>query len=126
MEHSIPRVTTNPTDYGTLIRLLPTRNEQRGTCHSWRKRYGKQRNFPAGWKLYRVGEGYGATTADGQEIMHWHRVQHPLIYAWSEQEVPQLEAIQLGEQPAILIRSSSPAFTQLFLRVGEAYYVVGG
>jgi len=48
------------------------------------------------------------------------------MYAWSEQEVPQLEAIQRGGQPAILIRSSSPAFTQLFLRVGEAYYVAGG
>jgi hypothetical protein len=82
--------------------------------------------FPEGWKLYRVGEGYGATTADGQEVMHWHRVQHPLMYAWGEQEVPQLEAIQLGEQPAVLIRSSSPAFTQLFLQLGEAYYVVEG
>ncbi len=83
-------------------------------------------HFPEGWQLYRVGEGYGATTADGQEAMHWHKVQHPLIYVWSEQELPQLEAIRLGEQPAIFIRSSSPAFTQLFLRVGEAYYVVGG
>src|SRR6266516_7138612 len=82
--------------------------------------------FPEGWKLYLVGEGYDAITADGQEVMHWYRVQQPLIYAWSEQEVPQLEAIQLGEQPAILIRSSSPAFTQLFLQLGEACYVVGG
>ncbi len=83
-------------------------------------------NFPTGWKLYRLGEGYCATTADGQEVINWYSVQQPLIYAWREQEVPQLEAIQLGEQPAILIRSSSPAFTQLFLRLGEAYYVVGG
>jgi len=83
-------------------------------------------NFPTGWKLYRLGEEYCATTADGQEVINWYNVQQPLSYAWREQEVPQLEAIQLGDQPAILIKSLYPAFTQLFLRLGEAYYVVSG
>jgi hypothetical protein len=84
-------------------------------------------NFPTGWKLYRIGEGYCASSAEGQEVINWYKVPQSLLsYAWREQEVPQLEAIQLGEQPAILIRSSSPEFTQLFLRVGEVYYVVGG
>jgi hypothetical protein len=81
--------------------------------------------FPEGWKLFRLGEGYCATTADGKEVINWFKVQQPLIYTWKEQEVPQLEAIQLGEQPAILIKSSHPAFTQLFLQIEDAYYVVG-
>ncbi len=83
-------------------------------------------NFPADWKLYRLGEGYCATTADGQEVINWYKVQQPLSYAWREQDVPQLEAIQLGDQPAILIRSPDASFTQLFLRLGDAYYVVDG
>jgi hypothetical protein len=84
-------------------------------------------NFPAGWKLYRLGEGYCATTAGGQEVIHWSKVpQAELSYAWREQEVPQLEAIQLGDQPAILIRISDASFTQLFMRLGDAYYMVGG
>lgn len=84
-------------------------------------------SFPTGWKLYRLGEGYCATSADGQEVINWYQVPQPeLSYAWREPEVPQLEAIQLGEQPAILIRSSFPAFTQLFLRLGEAHYLVDG
>ncbi len=82
--------------------------------------------FPAGWKLYRLGEGYCATTPDGQEAINWYKVQQPLSYAWREQEVPQFEAIQLGHQPAILIRCSNPSFTQLFLQLGDAYYVVDG
>jgi hypothetical protein len=85
-------------------------------------------NFPAGWKLYRVGEGYVATTAQGQETITWYNIPQPeLSYVWNEQEqeMPQLEAIQLGDQPAILIKSS-PAFTQLFLQIGDAYYIVGG
>jgi hypothetical protein len=83
--------------------------------------------FPADWKLYRVGEGYVATTAEGQEMITWHNVQQPeLSYAWSEEEVPQLEAVQVGEQPAILIRSSYPAFTHLFVRLGDGYYIVDG
>ena len=84
-------------------------------------------NFPTGWRLYRLGEGYCATSADQQEVIKWYQVPQSLLsYAWREQEVPQLEPIQLDEQPAILIRCSSPAFTQLFLRLGEAYYMVGG
>jgi hypothetical protein len=64
---------------------------------------------------------------DEQEVIKWYQVPQSLLsYAWREQEVPQLEPIQLDEQPAILIRSSSPAFTQLFLRLGEAFYMVGG
>ena len=43
-----------------------------------------------------------------------------------EEEVPQLEAIQLGDQTAILLRSADALFTQLFMRSGDAYYVVGG
>ncbi len=85
-------------------------------------------NFPAGWKLYRVGKGYVATTAQGQETITWHNFpQSELYHVWKEQEqeMPQLEAIQLGEQQAILIKSS-PAFAQLFLQVGDAYYIVGG
>jgi hypothetical protein len=83
-------------------------------------------NFPEGWKLFRLGEGYCATTADGKEVINWFKVQQPLIYTLKEQEVPQLEAIQPGGQPAILIKSSHPAFTQLFLQIEDAYYLVGG
>jgi hypothetical protein len=84
-------------------------------------------SFPQGWKLYRVGEGYTATTADGQEVINWYKVPEPVLrYAWREREIPRLEAVQLGEQPAILISSSYPAFTQLFLQVGKACYLVGG
>jgi hypothetical protein len=84
-------------------------------------------NLPEGWKLYRLGEGYCATSADEQEVINWYKVPQSLLsYAWREQEVPLLETIQLGEQPAILIRSSFPAFTQLFLRLGGDYYVVDG
>ena len=84
-------------------------------------------NFPPGWKLYRIGDGYCATRADGQEVLTWYSVPQPeLSYACKEQEVPQLEAIQLGDQPAILIRSAEPSLMQLFLRVGEGYYMVGG
>ncbi|MFL5695887.1 MAG: hypothetical protein ACJ797_02140 [Ktedonobacteraceae bacterium] len=84
-------------------------------------------SFPRGWKLYRFGEGYCATRVDGQEVLTWHNIQQPeLSYACREQEVPQLEAIQLGDRSAICIRSAEPSLTQLFLRVGEGYYVVGG
>ena len=84
-------------------------------------------NFPAGWKLYRLGEGYVATAADGQEVINWFKVpESKLSYACREEEVPQLEAIQLGEQTAILLRSADASFTQLFMRSGDAYYVVGG
>jgi hypothetical protein len=84
-------------------------------------------DFPAGWKLYRLGEGYCATRADGLEALTWYPVPQPeLRYVWNEEEVPQLEAIQLGDQSAILIRSAEPSLMQLFLRVGEGYYVVGG
>jgi hypothetical protein len=83
-------------------------------------------NFPEGWKLFRLGEGYCATTSEGKEVINWFKVQQPLIYVWKEQEVPQLEAIQLGDQAAILIKSSHPAFTQLFLRIEDISYLVGG
>jgi hypothetical protein len=85
-------------------------------------------NFPAGWKLYRRGkEIYSATTADGEEVITWFNVKQPeLSYACSEQEVPQLEAIQLDDQPAILIRKPDAAFTELFLRIGDTFYLVGG
>jgi hypothetical protein len=84
-------------------------------------------NFPAGWMLYRLGEGYVATAADGQEVINWFKVPaSKLSYACREEEVPQLEAIQLGDQPAILLRSVDASFTQLFMRSGDAYYVVGG
>ncbi len=84
-------------------------------------------NFPAGWKLYRLGEGYVATAADGQEVINWFKVpESKLSYACREEEVPQLEAIQLGEQTAILLRSVDASFTQLFMRSGDAFYVVGG
>jgi hypothetical protein len=49
-----------------------------------------------------------------------------LGYACREEEVPQLEAIQLGDQTAILLRGADVSFTQLFMRSGDAYYVVGG
>jgi hypothetical protein len=85
-------------------------------------------NFPAGWKLYRFGEGYLATAADGQEVISWFKVpESKLSYACrEEEEVPQLEAIQLGEQTAILRRGADASFMQLFMRSGDAYYVVGG
>jgi hypothetical protein len=84
-------------------------------------------NFPAGWKLYRLGEGYVATAVDGQEVINWFKVpESKLSYACREGEVPQLEAIQLGHQTAILFRSADASFTQLFMRSGDAYYVVGG
>jgi hypothetical protein len=84
-------------------------------------------NFPAGWTLYRLGEGYVATAPDGQEVINWFKVpQSELSYACREEEVPQLEAIQVGDQPAILLRSADASFTQLFMRLGDAYYVVGG
>jgi hypothetical protein len=84
-------------------------------------------NFPSGWKLYRLSEGYVATTADGEEVIIWYNVPQPeLSYACREHEVPQLEAIQLGDQPAIVIRKADAAFTELFLRVGDTYYLVGG
>jgi hypothetical protein len=68
-----------------------------------------------------------ATTVEGQEVITWYNVQQPeLSYACREQEAPQLEAIQLGDQPAIVIRSANASFTQLFLQIGEAYYLVGG
>ena len=52
-------------------------------------------NFPAGWKLYRVGEGYVATTAEEQEVISWYKVpQAEIRYAWKDQEVPQLELNQ--------------------------------
>ena len=77
--------------------------------------------------LYRVGEGYLATSAEGQEMITWYNIpESKLSYACKEQEVPQLEAIQLGDEPAIVIRSADTSFTQLFLRIGEAYYLVGG
>jgi hypothetical protein len=86
-----------------------------------------QENFPAGWKLYRLGEGYVATTGDGQEVINWFKVpEAELSSACREEEVPQLEAIQLDDQPAILIRSADASFTQLFMRVGDAYYLVVG
>jgi hypothetical protein len=92
-----------------------------------RKELPAPENFPTGWKLFRLGEGYCATSTDGQEVINWYQVPQPeLSYAWREPEVPQLEAIQLGEQPAILIKSSYPALTQLFLRLGEAHYLVDG
>src|SRR5260370_670970 len=84
-------------------------------------------NFPAGWMLYRLGEGYVATAADGQEIINGFKVpESKLSYACREEEVPQLEAIQLGDRPAILLRSADASFTQLFMRSGDAYYMVGG
>jgi hypothetical protein len=84
-------------------------------------------NFPAGWMLYRLGEGYVATAADGGEVINWFKVpESKLSYACREEEVPQLEAIQLGEQTAILLRSADASFTQLFMRSGDSYYVVGG
>jgi hypothetical protein len=82
--------------------------------------------FPPGWKLYRRGEGYYATTADGQEVINWHKVHQPLIYAWKEQAVPQLEAIELESQPAILIRGPVASSIQLFTRLGDVYYLIVG
>ncbi len=39
-------------------------------------------NFPAGWKLYRLGEGYVATAVDGQEVINWFKVpESKLSYA---------------------------------------------
>jgi hypothetical protein len=84
-------------------------------------------NFPEGWKLYCLSDGYVATTADGEEVIIWYNVPQPeLSYACKEQEIPQLEAIQLGDQPAILIRNVDISFTELFLQVGDTYYLVGG
>ena len=92
-----------------------------------REEISAQENFPEGWKLYRVGEGYLATSAEGQEMITWYNIpESKLSYACKEQEVPQLEAIQLGDEPAIVIRSADTSFTQLFLRIGETYYLVGG
>ena len=50
----------------------------------------------------------------------------PLIYAWKEQDVPQLEAIELESQPAILIRSPVASAIQLFTRLGDVYYLIVG
>jgi hypothetical protein len=84
-------------------------------------------NFPSGWKLYRLSEGYVATAANGEDVIIWHNVPQPeLSYACREQELPQLEAIQLGDQPAILMRRADAAFTELFLRIGDSYYLVSG
>ena len=92
-----------------------------------RKEIPAPESFPTGWKLYRLGEGYCATGVDGQEVLTWYPVPQPeLSYVCKEQEVPQLEVIQLGDQSAICIRSAEASLTQLFLRVGEGYYVVGG
>ena len=86
-----------------------------------------ENNFPAGWKLYRLGEGYVANAADGQEVINWFKVpESKLSYACREEEVPQLEAIKLGEQTAILLRGADASFMQLFMQSGDAYYVVGG
>jgi hypothetical protein len=52
--------------------------------------------------------------------------QAELSFACREQEVPLLEAIQVGDQPAILLRSADAPIMQLFLRIGDAYYLVGG
>lgn len=64
-------------------------------------------NFPAGWRVYRLGEGYVATAADGQDVISWFKVpESKLSYACREEEIPQLESIQLGEQTAILLKSA--------------------
>ncbi len=83
-------------------------------------------SFPPGWKLYRRGEGYYATTADGQEAINWYKVLQPLVYAWREQDAPQLEAIELDGQPAILIKGPAAAATQVFTRLGDTYYLIVG
>jgi hypothetical protein len=84
-------------------------------------------NFPSGWKLYCLSEGYVATAADGEEVIIWYNIpQSELSYTSREQDIPQLEAIQLGDQPAILIKKAGAAFVELFLRGGDSYYLVGG
>ena len=108
-----------------FVRLVPDQGQPA------REELPAPENFPCGWKLYRLGEGgsvgYTATTAEGEGVIIWRRIpQADLSYACREQEVPQLEAIQLGDQPAILLRSADASYAQLFLRVGDAYYLVGG
>lgn len=49
-----------------------------------------------------------------------------LSYACREEEVPQLEAIQIDDQSAILIRNTDASSMQLFMRIGDAYYMVVG
>jgi hypothetical protein len=56
-------------------------------------------NFPSGWKLYRLSEGYVATTADGEDVIIRHNVPQPeLSYACREHEVPQAEATGTRQQ----------------------------
>ena len=84
-------------------------------------------NFPQGWKLYRRGEAYLATSADGQDVFAWNKVPGPeLTYACKESEVPQLEAVQLDDQPAILLKRVDAPYMGLFLKAGDAFYLVGG
>lgn len=84
-------------------------------------------NLPQGWKLYRRGEGYLATSADGQEVFAWNKIpQSELTYACKEEEVPHLEAVQLGDQPAILFKRIDISYMGLFLKAGDAFYLVGG
>jgi hypothetical protein len=84
-------------------------------------------NFPSGWKLYRLSEGYVATAVNGEDVFIWHNVPQPeLSYACREHELPQLESIRLGDQTAILMRRADAAFSELFLRIGDTYYLVSG
>ena len=84
-------------------------------------------SLPRDWKVYRRGEAYLATSADGQDVFVWSKVpQSELTYACKEQEVPQLESVQLGDQAAILLKSVDASYMGLFLRAGDAFYLVGG
>jgi len=52
---------------------------------------------------YRVGEGYIAITAEGQEVITWYNMQQQeLRYVWREQEVPQLEAVSSSHEVSLL------------------------